>query len=273
MNARKWMNKKNIIVNKGNYIIANKDKLLFKRKNRKKVRHVIFLAIIMVSTLVTLCFKLPYFNITNIEIIGNSNVSNDEIKEKLSTYLENNIFYASFKDSKQQIMKNPYVLAAKTKKVLPNKVVIEIEERVAVFYGKVNNTYYILDNKGILLEKRSDIKGKNLVNLIGFDYEKCEVGKLIVADPRQIDIANKLSNIIDNYRKINSDSKINKVDVNNVLDVKIFSGEMCIKFGTTEDLENKFNKGINIITEAKYRNSKGYVDVSFKGNPVVFIED
>ena len=196
-----------------------------------------------------------------------------KLMRQLKLNLGSNIFYASFNESKKQIMKNPYILGVKVKKVLPNKIIIEIEERVAVFYGKVNNTYYILDNKGILLEKRSNIKDMNLVNLIGFNYEKCEVGNLIVSeDNRKIDIANEITNIINDYRKTNSDIKITMVDVSNVLDVKVFSGEMCIKFGTSEDLKNKFNKAINIISQPEYKNAKGYVDVSFKGNPVVFIE-
>jgi cell division protein FtsQ len=29
---------------------------------------------------------------------------------------------------------------------------------------------------------------------------------------------------------------------------------------------------MNIISEPQYKGAKGYVDVSFKGNPVVFIE-
>lgn len=267
------MKKKNNNLKKGNYIIENKDKLIYKRKKKKKVRQLLLLVLIMISTLITLCLKLPFFNIETIEILGNVNVSKAQINEKSNIDLGSNIFYASFSNSKHQIMKNPYILGVKIKKRLPNKIIIEIEERVAVFYGKVKNTYYILDNRGILLEKRSDIKDMNLVNLIGFNYEKCEVGDLIVAeDDRKINIANEITDIINEYRKNDDTRKITMVDVNNVLDLKVFSGEMCIKFGTSEDLKNKFNKAINIISQPEYKNAKGYVDVSFKGNPVIFIE-
>ena len=267
------MKNKSENLKKADYIIKNKEKLLSKRKKNKKIKRIVLLSIIMLSTLITLCVKLPYFNIKNIEIIGNMNSSKAEINEAAKIELGSNIFSASFIDSKKQIMKNPYVLGVKVNKVLPNKIRIQIEERVAVFYGKVDNIYYILDNRGILLEKRPDIKGMNLVNLIGFDYEKCEVGDPIVAeDDRKINIAKEITNIINDYRKTNSNSNITMVDVSNVLDVKVFSGEMCIKFGTTEDLKNKFNKAINIITQPEYKNKKGYVDISFKGAPVIFIE-
>jgi len=267
------MKNKDNNLKKGSYIIENKEKLLYKRKHKKKVRRLVLLVIIMISTLITLCFKLPYFNIATIDVIGNINVPKVEINKSSNIALGNNIFYTNFNDSKEEITKNPYILNVEFKKTLPNKVVIKVEERVAVFYGKVNSTFYILDNKGILLEKRSDIKDMKLVNLIGFNYEKCEVGNIIVSeDGRKITIANEITNLINDYRKTNSSSKITMVDVSNVVDIKVFAGEMCIKFGTSEDLKNKFNKAINIISQPEYKVTKGYVDVSFKGNPVVFIE-
>ncbi|MBU3142272.1 cell division protein FtsQ/DivIB [Clostridium sp. CF012] len=267
------MNKKSDNFKDGRYIIENKEKLLYKRKHKKRLKQLVLLSIIMLSVLITLCFKLPYFNITTIEILGNSNASKVEINKAAKIEVGSNIFYTSFNESEKRISENPYILGVKFKKILPNKIVIEVQERVAVFYGKVNNIYYILDNKGILLEKRSDIKNKNLVNLIGFNYENCKVGDLIVSeDDRKIIVANEITNIITEYRKTNSAILITMVDVNNILDVKIYSGNMCIKFGTTDDLKNKFNKAINIISQLEYKGAKGYVDVSSKSNPVVFIE-
>ncbi|MGH4140958.1 cell division protein FtsQ/DivIB [Clostridium sp.] len=267
------MGKKKDNLKNGNYIIKNKEKLLYERKNKRKLKRLFFLSIIMISTLVTLCFKLPYFNITTIEILGNKIVSKAEITDTAKIEMGSNIFYSSFTESNKQVIKNPYILGATFKKVLPNKIVINIEERVAVFYGKVNNIYYILDDKGVLLQKRENIKDMDLVNLIGFDYGKCQIGDLIVSeDNRKINIANEITNITKNYKNTNGATKITMVDVSNVLDVRVYAGEMCIKFGTTEDLKNKFNKAINIISEPKYKSAKGYVDVSFTGNPVVFIQ-
>jgi len=267
------MKKKSDNLKKGDYIIENKEKLLHKRKKKKKIRSLMLLVIIMVSTLITLCFKLPYFNITKIEITGNVNSSKTQINDIAKIHLGSNILYARFNDSKQKIMTDPYVSGVKIKKVIPNKIVIDIEEKVALFYGKVNNTYYILDRNGILLEKRTDIKGMKLINLIGFSYEKIEVGNLIgTENDRKINIVKEITAIIENYRKTNNNSNITLVDVSNVLDVKVFAGKMCIKFGTTLDLKNKFNKAINIIMQPQYKNAKGYVDVSFEGNPVVFVE-
>ncbi|MBX4259171.1 FtsQ-type POTRA domain-containing protein [Clostridium estertheticum] len=267
------MRKKSNIIDKGNYIIENKEKLLHKRKKRKKIRGLILLVIIMVTTLVTLCMKLPYFDIKNIEIIGNVNASKTEINDIAKTHLGSNILYDSFSDTSKQIMGNPYVLSVEVKKAFPSKIIIEINEKRAMFYGKANNNFYIIDNKGNLLQKKSDIKGMNLVNLIGFNYENAQVGSLIgEKSDRKIDTLVSMASIIENYRKTSKSNKIMTLDVKNVLDIKILYGNMYIKFGTTLDLKNKFNKAINIITQPQYENAKGYVDVSFTGNPAIYVE-
>ena len=267
------MKDKNNSIDKGKYIIANSENLLKKRKKKKKVRHLILLGIIMISTLITLCFKLPYFNITQIEIVGNVNVPIAKINEQINTHLNSNIFYASFVDSKNDIVKNPYTLGVTIKKILPNKIRIQVEERVAIFYGKVKDTYYIIDNEGVLLEKRSDIKDMNIVNLSGIDFENSKVGNTVISNGRKINIASNISNIINKYRKTKNNIIISSVDISNVLDVKVYSGQMCIKFGTIDDLETKFNNAVNILSQPKYKGAKGYVDVSFKAPPVTFIED
>ena len=61
------MNKKSGNLKNGNYIIENKEKLLYKRKSKRRVKRLVLLSIIMISTLVTLCFKLPYFKIARLK--------------------------------------------------------------------------------------------------------------------------------------------------------------------------------------------------------------
>ncbi|MCJ7688887.1 MAG: cell division protein FtsQ, partial [Clostridiaceae bacterium] len=102
---------------------------------------------------------------------------------------------------------------------------------------------------------------------------KYKVGDVILSENRKIEIANDLANIINEYRKTKDNIIISSVDISDVLDVKAFSGKMCIKLGTTEDLENKFNRAINILAQPKYKAATGYVDVRFKANPTVFIEE
>lgn len=273
LNAGKLMKSNNTSVNSGNYIIENSEKLLKKRKKKKQIRRLMLLVIIMGSTLITLCLKLPYFNIVNVEILGNINVPSTKINEQVSTLLNSNIFYASFNESEKQIISNPYILNAEIVKSPPNKIIVKVEERIAVFYGKVKDTYYIIDNQGILLEKRTDIKDMKLVKLVGLNLEKSEVGDLILSDNRKIKIASDIANIIYNYRKTKDNIEITSVDISDVLDVKVYFGKMCVKFGTTQDLEHKFNKAINILAQPKYKNAIGYVDVSFEGNPVIFVEE
>lgn len=60
-------------------------------------------------------------------------------------------------------------------------------------------------------------------------------------------------------------------DLNNI---QFYYKNILIKLGNSDELNNKLNKAFNIILQKEEVKSakKGYVDVSFNGNPVVFIE-
>ena len=51
----------------------------------------------MISLFVTLCLKLPYFNVKNIQINGNKNISQKDIILLSKISIGNNMFYIKFK--------------------------------------------------------------------------------------------------------------------------------------------------------------------------------
>ncbi len=68
--------------------------------------------------MVTLCLKIPYFNIESIEVQGNVNISKELIKDTSTIKTGNNIFYANKRDAIDNISLNPYIEEVKiTKKI------------------------------------------------------------------------------------------------------------------------------------------------------------
>lgn len=71
--------------------------------------------------MVTLCLKIPYFNIESIEIKGNVNIPKEVIKDSSTIKTGNNIFYTNKKDAIENISLNPYIEEVKiTKNFLIN---------------------------------------------------------------------------------------------------------------------------------------------------------
>ncbi|MBU5482983.1 FtsQ-type POTRA domain-containing protein [Clostridium sp. MSJ-11] len=249
-----------------------KNELIMKRRRKKFLKKSIIFFLFLISTLITLCLKHPFFNVKNIEIQGNKNISPEIIKELSNIQVGNNIFYLNMDKAKEDIKNNPYIMEVKIARKLPSTVVIQINEREAVFYGKTSDGYVIIDKYGVVLEKRKDIKGMNLVKLQGFEIEKSQIGEhIVVEDERKLKAATTISSLLgprkDNY-------KIAQVDISDINNIQFLYKNIVIRAGNEENLEGKLNKAFNIISQKEeLKNAKGYIDVSFKGNPVVYIEN
>lgn len=249
-----------------------KNELIMRRRRKKFIKKSIIFFLFLISTLITLCLKHPFFNVKNIEVQGNKNISPDIVKELSNIYIGNNIFYLNMDKAKEGIESNPYITKVQISRKLPSTIIIQINEREAVFYGKTSDGYVIIDKYGVILEKKKDIKDMNLVKLQGFEVEKSEIGKHIVVEgERKLKAVNTISSLLapkkDNYN-------IAQVDISDINNIQFVYKNIVIRVGNEENLDAKLNKAFNIILQKEeLKNAKGYIDVSFKGNPVVYIEN
>ncbi|WPC40967.1 cell division protein FtsQ/DivIB [Clostridium sp. JS66] len=246
------------------------NELILRRRKRKRIKKIFMLFILLLSICITLCLKHPYFNIKNIEVSGNRNISSKEIVDLSTLFKGNNIFYINVRNGENNILSNPYISEVQIKRKLPATVQINIKEREALFYNAKDNKYFIVDKNGVVLQKKDDIKGMHLVKLDGFDYDKSEIGKVLKNDDKsKIDIVTNLGDIILNSKNTIG---ITYIDLNSTIDIKIYFGDMCVKLGRSDNLDKKVNEALNIINSKGLKGAKGYIDVSFDGNPVFFIQ-
>lgn len=256
----------------GKYILENKNMLIEKRKKKRLIRRSIIAIIILIAILITLALKLPYFNISEVEITGNKVISVNQIEKLANIPVGSNIFYFNTEDIKNNIMRNPYILDVQVKRIFPKKIQVTVHERSAEFYLFNGSKYFIIDSEGIVLEKRVDIDDMNLVKLLGFlNFDKAKIGEVIPnIDERKIKLISEITELIHNNK---SGINISTVNLGDMTELGVYINSMKIKLGTSEKLQYKLNRGLNIFAERNLENTKGYIDVSFEGNPVVFFEE
>ncbi len=96
--------------------LISTDEYIKIKKRRKRIKKIAILFVFLISILVTLCLKIPYFNIESIEVQGNVNISKEEIKNISTIKIGNNIFYANKKNAIENILLNPYIEEVKITK-------------------------------------------------------------------------------------------------------------------------------------------------------------
>lgn len=135
------------------------------KKKKRKIRTdrvmIILLCIFMFSMGLVTLLKSDLFNLSEIEIVGNSILKKDEVinEEKLIT--KKNIFSYNLKDIKKEIQSNPYVDDVKVKRKLPNKIIITVKEKEVIALLSNGQDFCYIDNSGSLIEKIDNLDENN----------------------------------------------------------------------------------------------------------------
>lgn len=246
----------------------NRNELIIRRRKKIVRRRFMIFSLLLIIVSIMLLYNLETFDIKEIFVINNEKVTKDDIIKLSAIEKGNNIFYTSFFKAKKNISTNPYIKDVKIKRKLPSFIEIEVNERKEKIYFKKENSYYILDEKVILLNKSESIP--ELLQFTGLEDKVIyENGGVTFKDDRYI---KAIQNFIILDSANISTYKFSSVDIKNLSDLKLYINNMEIRLGTEEELLNKVNIAINIMEKDGISDQKGYIDVSFKGNPVYYLE-
>ena len=190
---------------------ANKKKNGNTKKLRKQAKVLFGFIILLVAIILVLCS--PLFNIKNIEVEGNSKLSNERIISVSTLQTHTNIFKFNTKLISEKIKENAYVNEAKITRKLPSTVKITIDERQPKYMLQFADSYVYINNQGYMLEISNE--KLELPILIGFttDLSNIKAGNRInVTDLKKMDMVIKI------YEAIKSNGLgelVNKIDISN----------------------------------------------------------
>ncbi len=216
-----------------------------KRKDKKilkKMRLIILLILV-----VFVCYNLykfltqsTLFSLTKIDILNNHLLDKKEILSKIDTKLGSNLFFIDIPRIKRRLLKIKRIKKIKVIRNFPNKIVINIEERVPV--GVVNEK--VFDKSGFLFTPRKN--------------EENTLPRLYISSNKIIkDFSNFLYNLKEKNRSFyNKIVSINGKDTNKVLvtlsNFKILWGEIS-EIKTLLDLDEKIFYTVTVIDEIQAR--------------------
>lgn len=215
---------------------------------------------IIVGIIVFLC-QSEMFEICNIEITGNSQVSQEMILELSEINMKENIFLANVIKAKSKIIKNPYVKDVIVKRELPDKIKIEVVENQKVYMLKLDNQFAYLDKYGYVLEI-SENKIKDLIVLEGYTTAKeyIEAGKnLNEEDTERLE---DIEQILKSSEKIDIKNKITNISIEDKKDyiLQLSKEKKIIYIGDTTNLANKMLYMQAILDESASKEGKIFLN-------------
>ena len=88
----------------------------------------------------------------NIEILGTRNVTRAQVLDALGADIDRNIFHISLADQKKQLEAIPWIESASVMRLLPNRLRVEVFERVPVAFVEVNGHIALIDSHGVIMD-------------------------------------------------------------------------------------------------------------------------
>lgn len=210
--------------------------------------------------------KSSIFNLTKVEIIGNTTLKDDQIIDLEKLVTNKNIFTYNLKKVRKEIVSNPYIEDAQVKIKLPNKIVITVKEIdiVAVLFN--GNEYCYIDSSGNLIEKINNLEENNDKIICSVDYTLSN-NSITFKNQKEKDGMLKVLNII---KSEYLEKEVKQIEYTNEDEINIIT-KYGTKFLIVDDKELEYNiaRASKILVDLQSKKiNDGIVDLTYSNYAV-----
>src|SRR5438270_1552473 len=170
----------------------------------------------------------------NIEMAGLSNVTRPQVMEVMGGDIGRNIFFIPLDQRQKQLQQIPWVASASVMRFAPNRIKIQIHERLPVAFARVGSKVMLIDAGGVLMELtgRKKFSFPVIVGISG--------GESLSTRAAQMKIYNQLIRELDSAGGHYSQD-LSEVDLSDPEDVKVLTndseGEVLVHLGSDNYLD------------------------------------
>lgn len=217
----------------------NQQREIEKKKRKRRKRKLIFVMIlILIAGISTYLLTSPSFNIQEISIKGNKQLSNQQIMELAKLKIGDNIFSKLGIVTKVRLKQNGYIENAKINKIYPNRIEIEVKERQKQFQIKLEAGGYIyIDEQGYILEYGTD--KIEVPTIIGMDIVQADIETMHRLGEKDLEKMENVLQIREQSRKIEIADKITQYQVKNEYIVNLENDGITINLGDCTNLKDR----------------------------------
>lgn len=237
-----------------------------KRKRRADKLIIVLTFILMISLGAISLVKSSIFNLTKVEIIGNTTLKDDQIIDLEKLVTNKNIFTYNLKKVRKEIVSNPYIEDAQVKIKLPNKIVITVKEigiEAVLFNG---NEYCYIDSSGNLIEKIDDLEENNDKIICSVDYTLSN-NSITFKNQKEKDGILKVLNIL---KSEYLEKEVKQIEYTNEDEINIIT-KYGTKFLIVDDKELEYNiaRASKILVDLQSKKiNDGIVDLTYSNYAV-----
>ncbi|MBS4025146.1 MAG: FtsQ-type POTRA domain-containing protein [Clostridia bacterium] len=123
-----------------------------KKRKRRRLYFKVLLSLLILTGLIFFSLKSSFFQLTDIQVIGNEKISKEQILQISKLIPGNNMLLISKSQVEKNIKGLPYAKDVEVKRKWPKSIEISIQERTPYLQFENGYSYAIVDGEGIYLE-------------------------------------------------------------------------------------------------------------------------
>lgn len=231
-----------------------------KKKNTGNIMIILTLLLMITIGMYTL-LNSELFETKNIEIVGNTVISDDEIIKKLDIKVDKNIFMYNTNKMINKLNDNPYIEDVKIKRNFPSGLKITIKEKEIYAVLRDGKDYCYIDNQANFIEQIKDIEKDNIVKVdVAYIIED---NNIKFKDKEEKDTLIKL---LDAIKECNLSKKINEINFEKSDIINIYTNDnIQIKLNKDNNIKYNISRSSAIMADLqKKSNNKGIVDLTYQ---------
>ena len=224
-----------------------------RRKRNKKIKRILKFILLLAIVIGGTVFAMtsPIFNIQEVQVINNTQVSSETIVSLSGLQTGENIFRFNKSDVIKNIKENAYIQNVKIHRKIPNVIQIDIEERTPKYSVDYMGKYAYINSQGYILEISEDSKGLPIIQGISTEENQVIPGNRLNND--DLGKLEMVIKIMDSAKENNLDSKVTSIDITNENEYSIYLEEeqKRVHLGDGSNLSNKMLYVLAIIEQEK----------------------
>lgn len=223
-----------------------------KKFKMRKIGIILMILILFLSVFIILFTKTDYFNISKINVKGNSSIEASKIIIISGLKKDMSILKFNKKTIVKNLIKNPYIENVKIKRKLPNTIELNIIEREGTCFINHLEKYILIDSKGIVLEKFIDRKF-DLPVITNMPIKVSQLGsQLVTLEDNGIKI---ITEFIESCNEVNIIEEFEEISFKNKNNIKItIKSGIKVAFGELNNVKYKLSYIYNILQKLEEQN-------------------
>lgn len=244
-----------------------------KKKAEKEISGMKIAIIIMfwivVILLISYVLTSDNFNLKNIKIEGNMQITNEEVLNKVKFQKDKNVFLQNIFKAKSELKKLQNVEEASVRIVGMDTIRVRLKERKEKFQMNTEDGYYTLDTSGYILRKTN--QKQKITMLSGFTTDPKEEKRLNNRDLHVLENMNKIYSVSE---KLQIDALITEILYNESNYILSFDNEKKKAILRTEldDLTTQITLIKEILLKEKGKEGEIYQEKNEEKNWMIFRE-